>query len=179
MKKSTLTGLALAGVTAAVLATALPGVIQAEVGPDGQGPAHLMDRFDAIDADKDGKVTEAEIEAFRAARFAAADIDKSGSLSAEELSAMQMQEMQSRMGQRAARMIERLDGDADGQLSAAEFAEMGKAKSQFERADADGDGAISKAEAEAAVQKMADRGGKHGKRGHDGHGKGWWWMDAN
>jgi Ca2+-binding EF-hand superfamily protein len=142
------------------------------------GAAKMMERFDAIDADKDGKVTEAEIAAFRAARFTAADLDKNGSLSAEELSAMQMAEMQTRMGQRASKMIERLDGNADGQLSAEEFAEMGQKKSPFERADADGDGAVSKAEVEAMIQKMADRGGKHGKHGR-GHGMGHGWMDAN
>lgn len=178
MKKSTMTVLAVLGLSAAVLATALPGVMQAETGPDAMGPAKMMERFDEIDADKDGKVTEAEIAAFRAARFTAADTDKNGSLSAEELSAMHMAEMQSRMGQHASKMIERLDGNADGQLSAEEFAEMGQRKSPFERADVDGDGAVSKAEAEAMMQMMADRGGKNGKHGR-GHGMGHGWMDAN
>ncbi len=178
MKRMTLTAFALMGVTAAALSTALPGASLAEGGPGAPDGALMLQRFDQIDADKDGKVTEAEISAFRAQRFAAADADKNGSLSLEEMTAMQTAEMQDRIGQRAARMIAHLDGNADGQISAEEFAAGRGAKSPFQRADADGDGAISKAEAEDMAQRMADRGGKHG-RGHGGHGKGWWGMDAN
>ena len=175
MTAKTLTVLALAGVTAAALSTAA----LAEKGMGGPDGALMLQKFDQIDADKDGKVTEAEIAAFRAARFAAADTDKNGSLSAEELSAMQMDEMQARMVDRATKMIGRLDTNGDGQLSADELAAMGQRKSPFQMADADGDGAISKEEAQSALQRMADRGGKHGKHGKNDDRKGWWWMDAN
>lgn len=142
------------------LVAALPA--WAEGGQKGGHGAMMLEAFDAIDADKDGKLTEAEIAAFRAARFATADADKNGLLSAEELAAMHMSEMSGRMAERSARMIEHLDTDADGQLSAAELAEMPKRRSPFARADADSDGAISKAELEMMIEK-------HGGKGH-GHG---------
>ncbi len=182
MTKKMWTGLAAVGLSAAVLATAVPGVSQADTGPGGMGAALLLDRFDQVDADKDGKVTKAEVEAFRAARFAAADTDKNGSLSPEELAAFQEQEMAARKAARATRMLERLDANSDGQLSAEEFAAMGQRRSPFDRADTDGDGAVSKAEAEVLMKDMAGRGGhggKHGKRGHGGGDGGWWWQDAN
>lgn len=175
MKKKVLTGLVLAGVSAAVLATALPMAAMAEKGPVGPAMGLMLHRFDEIDADKDGKMTEAELAAFRAARFAAADADGSGGLSAEELAAFRSEQMAERQSEMAGRMLERLDADNDGQLSAAEFAAMGGKRNPFDRADTDGDGAVSRAEAEAMVQKMADRGSKHSGRGHGG----WWGQDAN
>lgn len=175
MKKKTLTGLALAGLSAAILATALPTAAMAEKGPGGPMMGLMLHRFDEIDADKDGKVTEAELAAFRAARFAAADADGSGGLSAEELAAFRAAQMAKRQSEMAGRMLERLDADNDGQLSEAEFAAAGGKRNPFGRADTDGDGAVSKAEAEAMVQKMADRGGRQQGLGHGG----WWGRNAD
>ena len=50
------------------------------------GPMAGLD-FAAVDADKDGKITVAEMTAHRAARFAAADTDKDGKLSRAEFDA--------------------------------------------------------------------------------------------
>jgi Ca2+-binding EF-hand superfamily protein len=174
MQKNHILALVIWGVAGGAFSTAL----MADTGPKG-GPkgAEMLERFEAMDADKDGKVTEAEIAAYHAARFAAADADGNGSLSAEELTAMQLARMQDRMADRSARMIERLDANADGQLSAEEMAKMGERKSPFERADADGDGGVTMEEARAAVEKGAKR-GKHG-RGEGRGDRGWWWMDAN
>ena len=159
-------------VLASVVVALVSSVALAERGPKGGGPdeggAMLLQRFDEVDANKDGLLTEAEMQAFRAARFAAADTDGNGSLSVEELSVMQMQQMQDRAAQRSAKLLKRLDANGDGQLSAEEMAKMersgkgksGKGKAMFERADADGDGMISKAEAEAAAQDMGKRGGR-------------------
>ncbi len=176
MTGKTLSALALAGIAAAALATAALAEKKPLDGPDGP---MMLQRFDEMDADKDGKVTEAEIEAWHTARFTAADADKNGQLSADELTAMQIARMQERMAERSKKMIERLDVNADGQPSAEELAKMGKRETPFQRADADGDGGISKEEAQAAMDH-GGRGGKHGKRGH-GHGEGrgpgggWWW----
>ncbi len=175
MTKKTLTGLAIAGLSAAVLATALPMAAMAKEGPGGPMMGLMLHRFDEIDADKDGKLTEAELTAFRATRFAAADADGSGGLSAEELAAFRAAQMAERQSEMAGRMLERLDADNDGQLSAAEFAAMAGKRNPFDRADTDGDGAVSRAEAEAMVQKMTARGGKHNGRGHGG----WWGQDAD
>ncbi|MDP4034191.1 MAG: EF-hand domain-containing protein [Pseudorhodobacter sp.] len=78
-------------------------------GPMG-GAGFEMD-FAAIDADKDGKITQAEIDAFRAARTAAIDTDGDGKLSAAEMTTRPM----------PARMFERLDTDKDGAISEAEI----------------------------------------------------------
>ncbi len=72
----------------------------------------------AVDADKDGKITEAELTAFRAAETKAADADGDGLLSAEELAALHVKAMTARATDMAARMVSRMDSDADGKLSA-------------------------------------------------------------
>lgn len=141
----------------AVLAGSVSTLAQAE-GRDGRGPMPMMN-FDAIDADKDGSITTAEFDAFRAAEFAKADTNADGQVSAEELAAKQLVDMTLRATDMASKMIERMDENADGQLSAEEMANGPRAPSMFERADADGNGSISKAEIEA----MKDEMGKHGK----------------
>src|SRR5690606_14342868 len=78
MTGKTLSALALAGIAAASLATAALAEKMPKGGP-GDGPM-MLQRFDEMDADKDGKVTEAEIRAWHDARFAAADADGNGSL---------------------------------------------------------------------------------------------------
>lgn len=170
---------------AALLAASLGSVAIAQNTPvDGEMPMEGMAdgmhdgmrdggpflNFDEIDADKDGKITLAEMEAFRAARFAAADTDKDGALSAEELLAMHAAERAAREAQRGANMIAKFDANADGKLSADELPQPGNATNMFDRVDTDKDGAISKAEADAAKDAMKDHRGKgrHGK----GHGKG-------
>src|SRR3546814_14161525 len=76
-----------------------------------------QERFDAMDADKDGKVTAAEMRAFRAARFARADADGDGKLTVEELDEARKAERQERLK----KMVLWLDADGDGMLSAEEF----------------------------------------------------------
>lgn len=146
----------------AVLASSVSTFARAE-GMDGRGPMPMMN-FDAIDADKDGKITTAEFDAFRAAEFAKADTNADGQVSAEELAAKQIAEMTARAPEMAAKLIEHMDSNADGQLSADEMAQGPRAPTMFERADEDGDGAISKAEAEDMQGKMG-RHGKHHRKG--------------
>lgn len=148
-----------------MVATALLGTlgiglvspVLAERGP-GPGGMHAFN-FDQLDADKDGKVTAAEIEAARTARVTAADANKDGLMSADELAAMHLAEMTERANAMAAEMISRMDSDGDGLLSVAEMAAGPGPARFFDRADTDGDGAISRAEADAAAEKMADRRG--------------------
>ena len=171
-KKSILTVLTIAGVTAATLSTA--ALADRWGGHEGRGAGPMMMPmmmpmldFEEMDADKDGKITEAEITAHRQARVAAADANGDGKLSAEELAALHLQQMQARASQRAERMIEAMDSDGDGLLSAAEMMVGPSPMPMFERLDTDGDGAISQAEAEAAQDMMP---GGMGRRG--GHGWG-------
>ncbi len=152
----------MAGAAVAVLGAA--GLALAERGPDqGMGrEAGMMLNFEAMDVDKDGRLTEAEITAWRAARLAEADADGDGKLNATELAAMHETQMKERMAERAARMIERADADGDGLLSAEELAAGPRQMSMFERIDADGDGAVTQAELDAAREKMAGRFKRHG-----------------
>jgi len=131
------------------LAAVTPGLTQG--GPGGR-TAMLAEMFEKIDVDADGEVTEAELDAHRAAEFTAADTDANGSLDAAELTAHHMARAAEMAADRTARMIEARDSDGDGVLSAAETAE-GPAKRHFARLDADSNGALSKAELEAIVAK--------------------------
>ena len=133
---------------------------------DDMGPL-LELNFDALDGDKDGKLTRAEIDASHAARTKAADTNADGKLSAEELAAMQIKAMTERVTVRAAKMIGKLDTDGDKLLTDAELAASKDRGDMFARIDTDGDGAIIKAEAETARVRMKERGhrrgGKHGR----------------
>lgn len=163
---SKLTTLTLAALGVALVAsTAIAGPRGDRMGMGGEGQGMAMN-FAAMDADNDGKVTPAEIEAFRTAKLTAADTDGDGFLSAEELQAMVLAQMQERANVRAAQMIERQDTDGDGKLSMAEMTPPTPQQRMFSRLDTDKDGALSEAELAAA------KGGKHerrgDKRGHHG-----------
>lgn len=184
MKKNfTLSALTLAGVLAAGLSTvafAGNGDMGGEMGMGGgMGPMPAFD-FATLDADKDGKVTQAEVDAFHAARVAEVDANKDGLLSGDELAAMHLKMMTERANTMAADMVTKLDTDGDKLLSAAEMAARPGPEKMFDMVDTDGDGAITQAEADAAKEKMAERGGRGGKghhgKGH-GHGGGFWGQD--
>lgn len=153
-----------------VAAFALLGIVAgsaafAEKGPAGQGDrgAMFLEMFDAIDADQDGKVTLAEMEAHRTAMFTAHDANGDGKMDAEELSARQLARFSETLADRTARMIDNRDADGDGSLSLAEL-DAGPGQRGFARMDTDNDGAISKAELEAAGDDMR-KGRKHRKGG--------------
>ncbi len=136
----------------------------------GMGPMADFD-FATVDADGDGKITEAEMTAWRAAQAKALDADGDGFVNAEELAAMQMKTMETRVKDRAAQMVARMDTDGDGKLSAAELASRPVPTGLIDRLDTDNDGAVSQAELDAAKERMADGGRKH-KRGGDRDGRG-------
>lgn len=119
--------------------------------------------FERLDADKDGAVTRAEVDAARAERFAAVDADKDGAVTLAELTAM----LTKRAETQASRMMMRADSDDDGVLSPDEMGGRRHAR-MFERLDADGDGVVTKAE----VDEMRARyGHRQGRR--EGHGRHW------
>lgn len=131
---------------------------------EGRG-AMLLELFDSIDTDADGKLSQAELDAHHAARFAAADTNQDGKLDAAEISAEQLARFSERLEERTARMIENRDANGDGAISVDEIGE-GPMQRHFARIDSDNDGMISKAEAEEAGKRMHKR-GKHrdGKMG--------------
>ena len=121
------------------------------------GRHHERASFETLDADGNGELTQAELQARGQERFAAADANGDGFLTQEEL--------QARVGERASkrieRMIERRDANADGQLSLEEMSpDEDRIAERFARADKDGNGTISEAEFEEAMKK---------RRHHRGH----------
>jgi Ca2+-binding EF-hand superfamily protein len=162
MKRSTiltslLAAAALIGTTAATTPEA-----QARMGGMGQGAqmGGMAGEFDfaEADADKDGKVTEAELRAWRAARTAALDADGDGKISEAELVASSLRAAEARATRRARQMISRLDADGDGALSAAELLAGGQMQGAFfDRIDRDGDGALTEAELTQARDRMMQR----------------------
>ncbi|MEM9523725.1 MAG: calcium-binding protein [Pseudomonadota bacterium] len=125
------------------------GVVMAQTG-HGYGPR--ID-FEALDTDGDGRITRAEMEARTASRFAALDTDNSGTLSAQEVKA----QAETRISDRAARMIERRDTDGDGALSLEELSKDARSDRMFARLDTNDDGAVSRAEFDAAKGKWHKR----------------------
>lgn len=152
---SALTALVIAGGTVSALAHDRNG----EDGQGRKGPKGPQIPFAELDADGDGKVTQAELDAHFAAHFATIDTDGNGTLSAEELAAEAQGKNAERMAKRTARMMERMDANGDGVLSLEEMQPKNGDK-MFARLDTDGDGAISEAEFEAM---KAHRGKGHGK----------------
>ena len=136
-----------------ILSAALVAGFALSADAQGRGPGP---DFATLDRDGDGRITLEELEGQAEARFAAADANGDGGLSAEEMAAA----MQARMGERAARMLERLDTDGDGLLQPAEMRPRGGEgmERMFGHLDADGDGAISAAE-------FDDRPMRHGRSG--------------
>ncbi len=157
--KKSLTLLALATILAGSVATI--ALAERMHGQD----AMPMLKFDEIDADKDGKVTAEEFAAYRTAEFTKADTNADGQLNAEELAARHLAEMTARAADMSAKMIDRMDANGDGLVSAEELENGPRPVSMFERLDTDYDGAISKDEA-AAMMKMKGR--HHGRFGHKG-----------
>ncbi len=134
--------------------------------------------FDAVDADKDGKITPEEFKTFRAAQIKAIDTDGDGKISEAELVAQAVKRAEARAKAVAPEMLKDLDVDADGAVSVTELQAAGpqiRAK-MLRRIDSDGDGAVSKAELEAMQAAMAARGpdgkGKHGHKHGEKHGDG-------
>ena len=154
------------------IATALMVNVAEARGQGGQGPE--LPAFEQIDANGDGLVTTAELQAAMQAqaaeRFAQSDTDGDGALSAEELAAAALARENSRRDSNITRMIARLDTNGDGVLQIEEMQARGddrRAQGQgrmFDMMDTDDDGSVSAQEYETALAFMAERGG----RGHGG-----------
>lgn len=163
----------------AALTLAAPALAQ-----DGAMAPGMM--FETLDADKDGNVTQAEIDAAKAARFAKADANADGKLDeaellaqaetmqAEHMAAM-MERMKTELPKRIAHMLIELDDNSDGFVTPDEFGDehMGK---MFDRLDANADGMMSAEEAENMHQGMR---GHHQRRGHGGGWLGNWFGGHN
>jgi Ca2+-binding EF-hand superfamily protein len=89
-----------------------------------------------MDADKDGKVTSAEIAAHEAAQAAEIDADKNGTITAEELVAYHEKMRQQRMAER----LKAMDRNGDGNVSVEEY--EAAQTWRMARLDRNGDGQI-------------------------------------
>ena len=132
--------------------------------------------FDAVDANKDGKLTAEEMATFRQARLEGMDADKDGFVTAGELQAFILARMTERVAEMAKMRIEKQDADKDGRLSQAEMIAAPRAEKLFARIDGDGDGAISRAEMDAAKARMEEMRKAHGR--HKGGMFGLWGDDT-
>ena len=137
-------------------------------------PSRFRDaRFKALDADGDGKVGAEEYVARRKATFTRIDADKSGTVDKAEFDAAfdtirerMLEQYGAHRGKRSnrwndrrgRRLEQRLDLNADGKVTRAEFDAVGSL--MFLRLDRDGDGAVTRREARMAFRRF-DR---HGDR---------------
>lgn len=100
--------------------------------------ANLITR---IDTDGNGAITQAEIDAFRAAQLAAADVSKDGALSVDEFETIYQEFVRPRMVD----AFQDLDADGDGAVTTTELdARFG---SIVERMDQNDDGALDEDDA--------------------------------
>lgn len=114
----------------------------------------LMERYDT---DKDGKVTQAEIDAVQAERFTTAAGANGQSISIDQFETLYNAEHRERM----VRAFQRLDRDGDGQVTREEFNR--RTDGMVARMDRDGDGALAPTD---------------GRRGDGRRGGGWWRGDG-
>ncbi|MGZ0186677.1 MAG: EF-hand domain-containing protein [Alphaproteobacteria bacterium] len=122
-----------AAAVAAVAAIPLAGAL-AERGPGHKG------KFAQIDADKNGKITKAEAQAFGDGKFAATDLNNDGKLSRAELEA----EVSKRIAKQVDRRLKHMDANGDGMISIEEA--RAKGDQRFAKMDKNNYGMIEKGE---------------------------------
>lgn len=172
MSRISPTRMALALATMTVSLAAMPALASetARDGARGEARGAAM-MFDRLDADGDGVITRAEIEAARLARAAEMDADGDGTITREEFVAWHAARAAERAERRAGRMFDRVAGpDAEG-IAPEQMLREGRIDRMFARLDTDGDGAISREEFEAGAARMRDRRGEMRER-HRGEGQG-------
>ena len=111
------------------------GAFGASAGPRGMIMGNM---FEQADADKDGKLTQAEIDTYRDAQFARYDTNSDGKLTLDEFEGL-LQEITKPLAVRAFQMH---DPDGDAAITKDEFDRP--TAGLVERLDRDGDGALSR-----------------------------------
>lgn len=119
----------------------------------GGGLTMLMERFDA---DKDGKLTQGELDESRKSLLARHDADKDGKLSLAEFEGLWLEFMRKRM----VRGFQRLDEDGDAAVTTDEF--LKPYAKVLERMDRNDDGVL-----DAEDRRRRRHHGPDGERRHD------------
>ncbi len=151
---------------ALILSVLIPVGLAVSLPAYAMGPRDGAERpsFTELDANGDGQLTLAELEAHGEARFAATDTDGDGLLSRDELIAAGA----ARVARGVDARLERFDDNEDGMLSANEADDMRPRRPSPERIfghmDADGDGVVTEAEFEEAAARFMER--RDERRGH-------------
>ncbi len=128
--------------------------ISAQADPRGPGPRGMaLERFQELDADGNGQVTQAEIQSHQARLLNDHDADRDGGLSLEEYESVWLAQSRNRM----VRRFQRLDADGNGTVTTAEMERMGER--MLTRADRNSDGAISQDELRGPRGRGPGRGG--------------------
>ncbi|AFC22760.1 EF-hand domain-containing protein [Saprospira grandis] len=113
------------------------------------------ERFEKVDANQDGQISQAEAKGRLKKNFATIDADQNGFISLEELK--NKPKGQGKKGKRKGKgkRFEKLDADQDGQISEAEA--KGPIKENFATIDSNQDGFISQEELKAAPKPAKRR----------------------
>ncbi|WP_336056712.1 EF-hand domain-containing protein [Nitratireductor sp. CH_MIT9313-5] len=144
---------------------------EASVSRDSGAKSRQGRMFEQLDADKDGKISAAELSAPHIDRLKAADANGDGELSKEELTDFVQKRAAER---RAERMAKRLDINGDGTVTIEEI--EGHQAKRFALADRNDDGVLDQDELRKVSgkhgMKKGMRHGRHMERGgmHERHG---------
>ena len=151
----------LPGLLTAVVVAVLPHVVLAEEAETpAPGPARILERLKAADANGDGMLSMDEAPERLKQHFEKIDANNDGQLDAEELKrAIAAMAKKGKPG--PAKFLERLkaaDANGDGMLSMDEAPE--RLKQHFEKIDANSDGQLDAEELKQAIEALAKRGGR-------------------
>ncbi|HLF21652.1 MAG TPA: hypothetical protein VI582_04055 [Aestuariivirga sp.] len=116
----------------------------------GRGSTMMVHMTERYDADKDGKVSQSEIDANRTAWHGEFDADKNANLSLTEFQSLWLKARNEEM----VREFQNFDRDGDGQVTLEEY--KAPMAGMVARVDRDGDGMMGE----------GDGPGRHGKRRH-------------
>ena len=161
-------GLLAFGLGAAAAATAVRAqdapVVRAPMAQGGAGGG-MPGLLEAYDADGDGAVTQAEVDAARAGRLAAFDADGDGVLSLAEYQALWLDAY----AEQLVDAFQRHDDNSDARITVDEFGD--DFRNLVARMDADGDGRVTAADLQRparAEQQREDGNGRDGGRRGNG-----------
>ena len=146
-----------------------------------RAPMMMMEIMRQADTDKDGKLTQEELDAFVTAKVDGGDADGDGTITLEEFRTIYLDLMSRQIVDR----FQALDEDGDGRITSEEVNE--KFGGAVARMDRNGDGALSREDRMGRIHgRKGEHGGRHwrhgehhGPRCEDGprHGRGWRKMD--